>query len=221
MSDPVGARGEVEAALELAAREAAAYLKNIDAAYVLKPGSEEAVRSWRSPLPEEGEGTLSAVAELASRGREAATRSSGPRFFHFVMGGGTPAALGRRLADVDTRPKRLHLGVLATRLGPRAGGRRLAAAALRASRDVRRRPRHRRDDGELHRACGGAALVGRAAGRGRRGRGPIRASRTGRPDERLRALHCGTGARDARARPGKRADPGPPRHRSPGRRRAA
>ena len=28
------------------------------------------------------------------RAREAATRSSGPRFFHFVMGGGTPAALG-------------------------------------------------------------------------------------------------------------------------------
>ena len=68
MSDPVGARGEVEAALELAAREAAAYLKNIDAAYVLKPGSEEAVRSWRSPLPEEGEGTLSAVAELRAAG---------------------------------------------------------------------------------------------------------------------------------------------------------
>jgi glutamate/tyrosine decarboxylase-like PLP-dependent enzyme len=93
MSDPVGARGEVEAALELAAREAAAYLRDIDAAYVLKPGSEEAVRSWRSPLPEDGEGTLAAVAELARRGREAATRSSGPRFFHFVMGGGTPAAL--------------------------------------------------------------------------------------------------------------------------------
>ena len=44
-------------------------------------------------MPEQGEGTLAAVRELAARGQQAATRSSGPRFFHFVMGGGTPAAL--------------------------------------------------------------------------------------------------------------------------------
>ena len=44
-------------------------------------------------MPEHGDGTLAAVSELAARGRQAATRSSGPRFFHFVMGGGTPAAL--------------------------------------------------------------------------------------------------------------------------------
>src|SRR5215217_7899031 len=44
-------------------------------------------------MPEHGNGTLTAVAELAARGQQAATRSSGPRFFHFVMGGGTPAAL--------------------------------------------------------------------------------------------------------------------------------
>jgi glutamate/tyrosine decarboxylase-like PLP-dependent enzyme len=44
-------------------------------------------------MPEQGTGTLAALAELADRARETATRSSGPRFFHFVMGGGTPAAL--------------------------------------------------------------------------------------------------------------------------------
>ena len=51
----------------------------------LKPGGQD--------LPEQGQGTLPAVEELARRGQEAATRSNGPRFFHFVMGGGTPAAL--------------------------------------------------------------------------------------------------------------------------------
>jgi glutamate/tyrosine decarboxylase-like PLP-dependent enzyme len=93
MSDPLGARDEVEEALELAASEAASYLQDIGDSHVLRPGSEELVRSWREPLPEEGNGTLPAVEELASRGQAAATRSSGPRFFHFVMGGGTPAAL--------------------------------------------------------------------------------------------------------------------------------
>ncbi len=45
-------------------------------------------------MPEQGDGALEALAELAQRGHAAAMRSSGPRFFHFVMGGGTPAALG-------------------------------------------------------------------------------------------------------------------------------
>ncbi len=45
-------------------------------------------------MPEHGDGALEALAELATRGRDAAVRSSGPRFFHFVMGGGTPAAVG-------------------------------------------------------------------------------------------------------------------------------
>ena len=51
-------------------------------------------------MPEEGVGTLTALAELVERARETATRSSGPRFFHFVMGGSTPAALGAGLADL-------------------------------------------------------------------------------------------------------------------------
>jgi glutamate/tyrosine decarboxylase-like PLP-dependent enzyme len=93
VGDPLDARRDLPEALELAAREATAYLGGIADEHVLKPGSDDAVSTWRAPLPEEGSGTLAAVAELAQRGRDTATRSSGPRFFHFVMGGGTPAAL--------------------------------------------------------------------------------------------------------------------------------
>jgi glutamate/tyrosine decarboxylase-like PLP-dependent enzyme len=43
-------------------------------------------------LPERGEGTLESVERLLTVGTAAATHSSGPRFFHFVVGGATPAA---------------------------------------------------------------------------------------------------------------------------------
>jgi glutamate/tyrosine decarboxylase-like PLP-dependent enzyme len=93
VSDPLGDRAQLEQALELAATEARAYLAEIDSAHVLGPGAEDAVRGWSDPMPADGDGALAAVAELARRAGEAATRSSGPHFFHFVMGGGTPAAL--------------------------------------------------------------------------------------------------------------------------------
>jgi glutamate/tyrosine decarboxylase-like PLP-dependent enzyme len=91
--DPLTERGEVEAALEYAAAAARQYLEGVEEALVLDPGAEETIRGWSDPMPDTGEGTLAALTELVSRANEAATRSSGPRFFHFVMGGGTPAAL--------------------------------------------------------------------------------------------------------------------------------
>src|SRR5882757_5989896 len=93
VTDPLGEKGQLSEALELAAREAQRYLAELDAEPVLKPGTEDAVEAWSDPMPEEGDGTLATIAELAARGQQAATRSSGPRFFHFVMGGDTPAAL--------------------------------------------------------------------------------------------------------------------------------
>src|SRR3954465_916584 len=99
MPDPLTERDQLPEALELAASEARRYLEGIDSAPVLEPGTDEATRAWKDPMPERGEGTLAAVRELAARGQQAATRSSGPRFFHFVMGSRTPAAPVPRAAD--------------------------------------------------------------------------------------------------------------------------
>jgi glutamate/tyrosine decarboxylase-like PLP-dependent enzyme len=92
--DPLADREKLDVALELAAEEARRYVAGVAEAPVLDRGAEGIVESWSDPMPEEGDGTIVALAELAARGRETATRSSGPRFFHFVMGGTTPAALG-------------------------------------------------------------------------------------------------------------------------------
>jgi glutamate/tyrosine decarboxylase-like PLP-dependent enzyme len=94
VADPLTERDTLAETLEVAAREAERYLADLDSHRVIDPGAEDAIRGWSDPMPEDGDGALSTLAELAARGQAAATRSSGPRFFHFVMGGGTPAALG-------------------------------------------------------------------------------------------------------------------------------
>jgi glutamate/tyrosine decarboxylase-like PLP-dependent enzyme len=93
MADPGELRVELDWALEVAVAEARAFLAGLDDDPVQPAGSEDAAVALGGELPEEGEGAPTAVGELASLGRAAATRSAGPRFFHFVIGGATPAAL--------------------------------------------------------------------------------------------------------------------------------
>jgi glutamate/tyrosine decarboxylase-like PLP-dependent enzyme len=93
MSDPLDRRDELERALEIAASEARAYLEGLASDPVQPPGSEALLRGAGAPLPTRGEGAVTAVTELARLSRQTATRSSGPRFFHFVIGGATPAAI--------------------------------------------------------------------------------------------------------------------------------
>ena len=91
MADPILDRDAVAESLELVAREATRFLAELDAAPVrppVLPGDGLA-----GALPEQGIGSLEALRELITAAQENATRSAGPRFFHFVMGGGTPAAL--------------------------------------------------------------------------------------------------------------------------------
>src|SRR5512132_1346421 len=89
MPDPLHSRDEEETALDYVAGEARRYLAELEQAPVLASSDGR----FGGSLPEEGDGALTALAELVA-GFDVATRSSGPRFFHFVTGGTTPAALG-------------------------------------------------------------------------------------------------------------------------------
>jgi glutamate/tyrosine decarboxylase-like PLP-dependent enzyme len=86
---PLDARDEEQAALEYVFERAKGYLAELDDSAVLPARGER----FGGSLPEDGDGALAALAELVT-GSDVATRSSGPRFFHFVTGGTTPAALG-------------------------------------------------------------------------------------------------------------------------------
>jgi glutamate/tyrosine decarboxylase-like PLP-dependent enzyme len=85
----IGDRGDLNAVLRLVEREAEAYLGAIDAALPRPPRSAEPP----STLPSDGVGSLQAMSELIAASREGATRSAGPRYFHYVTGGVTNAAL--------------------------------------------------------------------------------------------------------------------------------
>jgi glutamate/tyrosine decarboxylase-like PLP-dependent enzyme len=86
-------RDETAAAARAAFEHAAAWLDGLDERPVLPAGADEAAGGFGGPLPEAGSGAVEALEELAG-GLDAATASPGPRFFHFVTGGVTPAALG-------------------------------------------------------------------------------------------------------------------------------
>jgi glutamate/tyrosine decarboxylase-like PLP-dependent enzyme len=89
VSDPLDRRSEESDALALVLDEARRYLAELDDSPVLPARG----RRFDGSLPETGSGALAALTELLA-GSDVATRSSGPRFFHFVTGGTTPAALG-------------------------------------------------------------------------------------------------------------------------------
>jgi glutamate/tyrosine decarboxylase-like PLP-dependent enzyme len=69
------------------------YLDSLADRPVHDPASEELLARLGGPLPEDGLGAAAAVETLLDVGTRAATASAGPRFFHFVTGGVTPAAL--------------------------------------------------------------------------------------------------------------------------------
>jgi glutamate/tyrosine decarboxylase-like PLP-dependent enzyme len=92
VADPILDRDALPETLRLVADEATRYLGALDGARVAPPGS--AGDAIGGALPDEGDGSLATLRALVEAADAEATRSAGPRFFHFVMGGGTPAALG-------------------------------------------------------------------------------------------------------------------------------
>ncbi|MGH2683464.1 MAG: pyridoxal phosphate-dependent decarboxylase family protein [Actinomycetota bacterium] len=85
--------GELREALSLAAGEALRFLETLPEQPVRPKGADEAAMRFGGPLPEKGDGATAAIRTLLDDGMDAVIRSAGPRFFHFVIGGSTPAAL--------------------------------------------------------------------------------------------------------------------------------
>lgn len=94
MTDPIDERDEAAAALGRVFRAAGPYLDGLPDRPVRDAKAEDLLLGrLGGPLPETGDGTLRSVDELLRIATEAATGTSGPRFFHLVVGGATPAAM--------------------------------------------------------------------------------------------------------------------------------
>ena len=93
MSAPGRDAHEAVEALELVLAEAREYLETLESAPVRMPNASSAAASFDGALPEDGSGTRAAIEELLAQGIDAHVRSAGPRFFNWVVGGTTPAAL--------------------------------------------------------------------------------------------------------------------------------
>jgi glutamate/tyrosine decarboxylase-like PLP-dependent enzyme len=93
MADPLFERAAATGALAQVFAAAGPYLDSLAERPVVDSGAAGLLRDLGGPLPETGAGTDAAVRRLLEIGTAAGTASSGPRFFHFVTGGSTPAAL--------------------------------------------------------------------------------------------------------------------------------
>lgn len=72
-------------------------IAGLDHRLALPPGSETALAQLDEPLPTRGNGMQDALDRLLDLNARAGANTGGPRCFHFVIGGSTPAALGADL----------------------------------------------------------------------------------------------------------------------------
>jgi glutamate/tyrosine decarboxylase-like PLP-dependent enzyme len=83
---------ELDSLLKLFAEEAPQYLHSLPDRPVRNARADEVAESFHGDLPEHGVGAEATLRALWD-GLDATIASAGPRFFHFVIGGSTPAAL--------------------------------------------------------------------------------------------------------------------------------
>jgi glutamate/tyrosine decarboxylase-like PLP-dependent enzyme len=94
MSDPLHDINAYDQMLDLLGREAERYLAELPEAPLRTPTADASADGFQTPFLEDGKGAIDALQTLLNEGMDAHVRSSGPRFFHFVVGGVTPAAFG-------------------------------------------------------------------------------------------------------------------------------
>ena len=69
----------------------------IDSRIALPPDSADVLKNFREPLPETGTGAKATIERLIELNEKAGGNVVGPKSYHFVIGGSTPAALGADL----------------------------------------------------------------------------------------------------------------------------
>jgi glutamate/tyrosine decarboxylase-like PLP-dependent enzyme len=93
LADPLDdGEAQAESVLRATVDAALDYLRSLGDRPVRSATTDETARSFGGSLPEDGVGSAVALQRL-SGGLDGAHTSAGPRFFHFVTGGVTPAAL--------------------------------------------------------------------------------------------------------------------------------
>jgi glutamate/tyrosine decarboxylase-like PLP-dependent enzyme len=90
-------RKETEDLIEQLQKSLAEAILGTDDRIALPPGSEAALADFYEPLPENGSGAAKTIDRLVELSVAAGGNTPGPRCFHFVIGGSTPAALAADL----------------------------------------------------------------------------------------------------------------------------
>jgi glutamate/tyrosine decarboxylase-like PLP-dependent enzyme len=90
-------RGELTRLTGQLQQALAEVIDGTDDRIALPPGARSALEGFRQPLPDTGCGAADAIEELLRLNEAAGANTQGPRCYHFVLGGSTPAALGADL----------------------------------------------------------------------------------------------------------------------------
>jgi glutamate/tyrosine decarboxylase-like PLP-dependent enzyme len=90
-------RDEMQSLASELGQKLANALLGTDDRIALPPGSAAALEDFYEPLPESGSGAQVTIDRLLELNAAAAGNTGGPRCFHFVIGGSTPAAMAADL----------------------------------------------------------------------------------------------------------------------------
>ncbi|ANM30439.1 hypothetical protein ABI59_13945 [Acidobacteria bacterium Mor1] len=90
-------RQEMERLVEQLRESIPETIRRIDERPALRAGAAEALADFKRPLAEQGSGAAATIERLIELNEKAGGNVVGPKCFHFVIGGSTPASLGADL----------------------------------------------------------------------------------------------------------------------------
>ena len=90
-------RGEIESLIEQLQSALEQTIRETDNRPTFNPGAESALQILKEPLPTSGCGAKASIEKLLSLNEQAGVNTGGPKCFHFIIGGSTPAAMAADL----------------------------------------------------------------------------------------------------------------------------